>query len=330
MNAVVYGAGNIGRGFLGQLLYESGFQTVFIEVNRAVIDQINRDKCYPVKIVSNEKTEERIIKNISAIDGNDNDAASESIAQCDIMFTSVGVNVLPYIAQNIANGICSRQGSGLDIIICENLLHGDQYLRELTGRYAAVPENIGFVEASVGRMVPVMTEAMYEGNILRVWVEPFCTLPVDRLGFKNEIPMIKNMLPSAPFAYHIQSKLYLHNMGHAIAAYLGLEKEYTYIWQAMEDREIYDTVEHAMENCAKGLAMEHGKPADEVADYAHDLISRFRNRHLGDTCERVGRDVKRKLAADDRLLGAVALCNRHLLPTDPIKRGIMAALEFLK
>ena len=96
MKAVVYGAGNIGRGFLGQLLYESGFHTVFIEVNRAVVDKINQDKRYPVKIVSNEKTEEQIIENISAVDGADHNAVSESIAQCDIMFTSVGVNVLPH------------------------------------------------------------------------------------------------------------------------------------------------------------------------------------------------------------------------------------------
>jgi len=330
MKAVVYGAGNIGRGFLGQLLYESGFHTVFVEVNRAVVDQINQDKRYPIRIVSNEKMEERMIENVSAIDGNDNNTVSECIAQCNIAFTSVGVSVLPHIAQNIANGIHGRQGSGLDVIICENLLHADLYLRELVEKYAIVPENVGFVEASVGRMVPAMTDEMYEGNILRVWVEPFCALPVDKLGFKNEIPLIKHMLPSAPFAYHIQSKLYLHNMGHAIAAYMGMEKKYSYIWQAMEDQEIYDTVEHAMRNCAKGLAMEHGKPEDEVAAYAHNLIHRFLNRHLGDTCERVGRDVKRKLSADDRLLGAVALCNRHRLPIDPIKRGIMAALELLQ
>ena len=330
MKAVVYGAGNIGRGFLGQLLYESGFHTVFVDVNRAVVEKINQDGRYPIRIVSNEKAEERTIRNISAVDGNDGDLVSKSIAQCDVLFTAVGVNVLPFIAQNIANGIVGRHGGGLDIIICENLLHADQYLRELTDKYAPVPENVGFVEASVGRMVPVMTEEMYEGNILRVWVEPFCTLPVDRLGFRNELPAIKNMLPSAPFAYHIQSKLYLHNMGHAVAAYLGLEKKYTFIWQAMGDEEIYDTVEHAMRYCAEGLAREHGVRLGEVADYARDLLVRFQNRHLGDTCERVGRDVKRKLAVDDRLLGAVALCNRHQLPTEPIKRGVMAALEFLR
>jgi len=326
MKAVVYGGGNIGRGFLGQLLFESGYETVFIDINRELIDKLNYDHSYPVRIVCNEYQNEMTIRNVRAVHS---DSAAAEIASADIMFTSAGVNVLSHIAPNIADGICRRQGRGLDIIICENLLHADQYLKELLGKSIEIPENIGFVESSVGRMVPIMNDEMYEGNILRVWVEPFCTLPVDKAAFKNEIPNIKNMLPSAPFAYHIQSKLYLHNTGHAIAAYLGMKRGYTYIWEAMADTEIYKFVENAMRNCAEALSKEHHKPIDEVMDYAHDLIRRFQNRYLGDTCERVGRDARRKLAIDDRLLGAVALCNKHGLPTEYIKLGIMSALDYL-
>jgi mannitol-1-phosphate 5-dehydrogenase len=219
MKAVVYGGGNIGRGFLGQLLFESGYETVFIDVNRKLIDKLNSDHSYPIKIVCNEYQNEMILRNVRAVHSED---AAEEIATADILFTSAGVNVLPHIAQNIAEGIRGRRGRGLDIVICENLLHADKHLKEWIGQYIRVPENIGFVESSVGRMVPIMKDDMYEGNILRVWVEPFCTLPVDQAAFKNGIPNIKNMLPSAPFAYYIQRKLSLHNTGHAITAYLGL------------------------------------------------------------------------------------------------------------
>ena len=326
MKAVVYGGGNIGRGFLGQLLFESGYETVFIDVNRELIDKLNADHSYPIKIVCNEYQNEITIRNVRAAHS---DNAAAEIATADIMFTSAGVNVLPHIASNIAEGIRGRQGRGLDIIICENLLHADKYLKELLGKTIEVPENIGFVESSVGRMVPIMNDEMYDGNILRVWVEPFCTLPVDQAAFKNAIPSIKNMLPSAPFAYHIQSKLYLHNTGHAIAAYLGLKRGYTYIWEAMADAEIYKITEGAVRICAEALSKEHHKVIDEVMAYGYDLINRFQNRYLGDTCERVGRDARRKLAIDDRLLGAVALCNKHGLPTEYIKRGIVEALDYL-
>lgn len=322
MKAVVYGGGNIGRGFLGQLLYQSGFETVFVDVNQAMIDKLNADKCYPIKIVSNEKQEEILIKNVRAVHAND---AADEIATADILFTSAGVRVLPYAAPVIRAGIEKRK-KGLDIVICENLMNADKYLKELI---ALDRDDIGYVEASVGRMVPVMTDEMREGDINKVWVEPFCTLPVDKNAFRNPIPDIKGMVPSEPFEYYIQSKLFLHNMGHAIAAYMGMNKGYEYIWQAMEDKEIYANVFEAMHASAEALAAEHGKNAEEVLAYADDLMFRFKNRYLGDTTRRVGRDVERKLAPNDRLLGALKLCQKHGKKTNAIKAGIMAALDHL-
>jgi mannitol-1-phosphate 5-dehydrogenase len=97
----------------------------------------------------------------------------------------------------------------------------------------------------------------------------------------------------------------------------------------MTDAEISHITESAVRTCAEALSKEHHKPLNEVRNYGDDLINRFQNRFLGDTCERVGRDARRKLAIDDRLLGAVALCNKHQLPTESIKKGIMAALDYL-
>ncbi len=322
MKAVVYGGGNIGRGFLGQLLYESGYETVFIDINQAMIDQINREGGYPIKIVCNEYQKEVQISNVRAVHSDD---APAEIATADIMFTSAGVKVLPFIAPVIKKGLSMREGKGLDIIICENLIGADAYLKELI----EPPENVGFVEASVGRMVPVMTDEMREGNICKVWVEPFCTLPVDRAAFKNPIPEIRGMVPSEPFAYHIQSKLYLHNMGHAIAAYMGMKKGYEYIWQSMEDAEIFGVVKNAMYASSEALAQEFGKEKAEVLAYADDLLFRFGNKFLGDTTKRVGRETSRKLMPNDRLLGALTLCQKQKVNADAIKTGIMAALDFL-
>lgn len=321
MKAVVYGGGNVGRGFLGQLLYESGYETVFIDVNQELIDKLNTDKAYPTKIVCNEYQKEILIQNVRAVHSKE---AVGEIATADIIFTSAGVNVLPHIAPIIKEGL-EKRANGVDIIICENLIHADKYFKDLI-RPAG---NIGFVEASVGRMVPVMTEEMREGCITKVWVEPYCTLPVDKAAFKNPIPEIKGMIPSEPFEYYIQSKLYLHNMGHAIAAYLGMKKGHEYIWQAMEDDEIYKTVKNAMYSSALALHFEHGNPKDEIIAYADNLMCRFQNKYLGDTTERVGRDAQRKLAPKDRLLGALSLCQKHYIPTDNIKRGIIAALDYI-
>ena len=330
MKAVVFGAGNIGRGFLGQLLFESGIHTTFIDINTSVVDKINLDKKYPIKIVTNDTNEEVIVENISAIDGRDKDAVIKCISECDSMFTSIGVNILQHIAENISNGIIERKGKGLDIIVCENMIHANQYLKELVEKYITIPDNIGFVEVTVGRVVPMISEEMQEGNILTLVTEPYSILPADKNTFKNEIPKIKNLVLETSFDYHIQSKLLMSNMGHAVTAYLGMKKNYTYIWEALTDKEIYSVVESAMKSVAEALSKEHNRSLDEVEAYMNDLLNRFQNKILGDTCERVGRDAKRKLGVNDRLLGAITLCNKYNIPTDSIKKGVMAALDYLE
>lgn len=321
MKAVVFGGGSIGRGFLGQLLSQSGFETVFVDVNEALISGLNERHSYPIRVVSNEKQYDIMVQNVRAVHS---DNAPAEVADADILFTSAGVNVLPHIAPVIERGLALRD-KGVDIVICENLMDADSYLRGLIKTDLPV----GFVEASVGRMVPVMTDEMRAADPLCVWVEPFCTLYVDKDAFQNPIPDIRGMQPDAPFSYYIQSKLYLHNMGHALAAYMGMQKGYTYIWEAMEDADIAACVKDAMYASAEALSLEHGRPFETVKAYADDLMQRFCNRYLGDTTKRVGRDTRRKLMPDDRFLGAIQLCQKHHISTDAIKRGVMAALDYL-
>ena len=68
MKAVMYGAGSIGRGFIGALFSEIGYEVVFIDVNDDVIHLINKEKTYP-QIIMNEEQPVHWIKNIRAVDG---------------------------------------------------------------------------------------------------------------------------------------------------------------------------------------------------------------------------------------------------------------------
>lgn len=349
--AVMYGAGNIGRGFIGQLFSQSGYEVVFIDVNLQVINQINLDKKYQIKLVTNESQDVIKVENIRAVNGQDENAVAEEIAKAEIMATAVGPAILPRIAPVIAAGLIKRYqndqdiGStkakvlvpSLNIIVCENLLEADKYLRNLVfnnlltaaGEETAneIIGRTGFVEASIGRMVPV-NQSENQMSILDVITEPYSELPVDADGFRGEIPQIKNMKPYPCFEFYIQRKLYLHNMGHAITAYLGRQSNYEYIWQAIGDQQIRQTVLAAMNESAQALAVEHSIPINQIEDYNLDLIARFGNRNLGDTVYRVGRDIKRKLAPGDRLLGAFALCVKHGVKPVNILKGITAAIEF--
>ena len=315
MKAVMYGGGNIGRGFIGTLFSASGFETVFVDVVDAVVNTLNTEHNYPVRILSNDGHKDIEVTNVSAVDGKNADLVAETIASADIMATAVGVNVLKFIVPNIAEGIrrrMNRNGGPLDIIICENLMDANKViegmLKALLTEEEKVwfDENIGLVEASIGRMVPVQTEEMKDGNPMRVCVEGYGYLPVDKAAFKGEIPAIKNMVPFEPFDFYIKRKLYVHNMGHATCAYLGDLLGLEYIYESIDRDEVYAVVRLAMQESAMALSKRYEVPLESIMCHIDDLLVRFTNVALKDTCKRVGGDPARKLSAHDRLVGSSA------------------------
>ena len=334
---VMYGAGNIGRGFIGQSFSAAGYKVGFVDINEEVISRLNADGVYPVNVVTSDKNEEIIVKNVYGIDGKNQELVSEEIATCDMMATAIGVNVLKFIAKPISLGIkkrAERNAAPLNIIICENLIGADEYLKglvknEIPELSEYVEKNVGFIEASIGRMVPVMTEEKKLGNPLRVYVEPYNVLPVDKAAFKGEPPKeVINLYPYSPFNLFIQRKLFMHNMSHALSAYLGYLRDYEYIYQAVGDYDIRYVAYKSLTASSIAIAKENGAEIDFLADHADNLLYRFTNTAFADTVARVGKDTKRKLGENDRLIGALKLCEKHNVNANYICIGIVAAMLF--
>ncbi|MBQ7236090.1 MAG: mannitol dehydrogenase [Clostridia bacterium] len=333
---LMYGAGNIGRGFIGQLFSEAGYSVGFIDINKEIISRLNNDKEYPVGIVSNKGVKDVIVKNVYGIDGSDTELVSEEIACADVMATAIGVNVLKFIAKPIALGLkkrFERNAKPLNIIICENLIGADEFLKGLICEQ--IPEyterinnEIGFIEASIGRMVPVLSEDKKQGNPLRVHVEPYDYLPLDKNAFKCDIPEVDKIYPFTPFNLFIQRKLFMHNMSHATTAYLGYLRDYEYIYEAIADFDIKYVAFKALTQSALAVSKENGVEIKGLIAHAEDLLYRFANKALADTVARVGRDTKRKLSSNDRLIGAIKLCEKYDLPCEYLCIGVAAGLNF--
>lgn len=314
---VQYGAGNIGRGFIGQLFSEAGYEVFFIDVDPIVVEALNRDHRYPVRVVAREGNTETWVEPVSAVNGRDLEAVMDAVSEADMMATAVGANILPRIAGPLAKGLQHRWANGndrpLDILICENLMDANHYLADLIRRelpaelHGVFSERVGLVEASIGRMVPVMTAEQKADNPLRVCVEAYKTLPVDKDAFRGPMPPLATMEPHSPFRFHLERKLYLHNMGHAMTAYLGYLRGCRFIYEAISMVDIRLFVHMAMTDAARALARRHGMPLEPLLASVDDLLYRFGNPALGDTILRVGRDPIRKLAAEDRLEGAARL-----------------------
>ena len=314
--AVMYGGGNIGRGFIGALFSQSGYRVTFVDVAEPVVEALQTKGGYPVRYVSGEGNQDVWIDNVTAVNGKNTDAVAQTIAACDIMATAVGARILPFIVPNIVAGLRKRWeqgGAPLNIIICENLMDANKVLEglvkaELTpAEQEKFDQTVGLVEASIGRMVPVQTEEMKDGDPLRVCVERYGYLPVDKDAFRGEIPQIPAMVPYAPFDFYLKRKLYVHNMGHAVCAYLGDLLGLEYIWQAIGVPEIRLVVHNAMLDSAAALSQKYGPSLSDLQKHIADLLGRFTNQALGDTCQRVGGDPARKLSPADRLIGAAKM-----------------------
>ena len=336
MKALMYGGGNIGRGFIGYLLSASGYHVSFVDVVETVVETLNRDGSYPIRIISSNGHEDIRVENVSAVNGRDPDAVANAIAEADIMATAVGVNVLKFIIPNIVAGLRLRKEKGLgafNIIICENLMDANKVIEGMLKEHfteeekAWFDENVGLVEASIGRMVPVQTEEMKDGDPLRVCVESYGFLPVDKDAFKGEIPEIRGMVPFSPFDFYLKRKLYVHNMGHATCAYLGDLLGLEYIYQSSDVDEVYIIVRGAMEESAEALSKKYGVPLTDILSHVTDLLHRFTNAALKDTCMRVGGDPTRKLQPHDRLIGSSLLAMETGVTPAYIAIGAAAGLH---
>ena len=158
MNAVMYGAGNIGRGFIAPLFAKAGYRVTFIDVAEKIVNSLREKGSYPVRLLSNDGAEETQVEGVSAVNGANGEEVADCIARADIMATAVGVRVLPLIAPLIAGGLKKRfrlNAGPLNMIVCENLLDADKYLAELIRKnldpdeIKQLEEKSGFVEASI-------------------------------------------------------------------------------------------------------------------------------------------------------------------------------------
>ena len=334
--AVMYGGGNIGRGFIGALMSRSGYEVTFVDVAVPVVEELQSRRCYPLRIVSSEGNTDLTINNVTAVNGNDTPAVAQAIARCDIMATAVGARILKFIVPNIVAGLRQRWAEGgkpLNIIICENLNDANKIIEgmikeQLTdAEKAKFDETVGLVEASIGRMVPVQTEEMKDGEPLRVCVESYGFLPVDKAAFKGEIPEIEGMVPFEPFDFFIKRKLFIHNMGHATTAYLGGLLGDEFVWQSIGNPTIRLIAQNAMTESAMALSRHYNVPLEGILLHITDLLSRFANVALGDTCARVGGDPARKLSPADRMIGSSLLSLQEGITPAYIAVGAAAGIK---
>jgi mannitol-1-phosphate 5-dehydrogenase len=337
-SSVVFGAGNIGRGFIGQLFSESGYEVVFVDVDEPLIDRLNARGGYTIRLVDNDLSGELAIAPVRALRAGDVDAVAQALAEAGIAATAVGVRALSYVAPVVAAGIARRAAAGVDqplnLILCENLKGAAAAFRGMVAEHLP-PElhgylagRIGIVDTVIGRMVPPLTPELRAADPTLIVVEPYKELPVDRDGLVEPVPAIVGMMPCDNFGAYTARKLYIHNCGHAVLAYHGFLAGHGYGYEALEDPAVRNEFGAALAESKASIVAVYGVDIAWLDAHIADLTRRFANRALGDTVLRLGRDPARKLGPTDRLVGPARLAEQAGVTPNALSRAIAAGYCF--
>lgn len=339
--AVIFGAGSVGRGFIGQLFCESGWRVTFVDVDPVLVDALAHDGCYPHVTVNRGESIRTVIGPVTAIDSRHVDAVVAALVEADAAATAVGARVLPRIVPILARAVARRIELGrppLNVLLCENLHGAAGITRGLIAEQLphlpaeVIDENLGLLETSIGRMIPAPDPASLAGEPTLIQAEPYRQLPYDVAAVRGAPLEVSGLVGdrSVPFAFYSDRKLYVHNMGHALTAYLGGRAGVTLVWEAIAIPELRYLVRAAMVESAVALSLTYSQPVTPLLDHVDDLIHRFGNQALGDSVERVGRDPIRKTAAGDRLVGAYLTAMRQQVPTRHLSLAVAAGADALR
>lgn len=307
MNAIHFGAGNIGRGFIGLLLHQSDYAITFVDVNEQVIDEINRVGQYNV-LLANETKEQFTVKNVKGINSKINpEQVVEQFIQADIVTTAIGPNILKFIAPLIADGIKARMKNNqttVNVIACENMIGGSSALKQFVLEHlneeeaAWLEEYVGFPDSAVDRIVPNQKN----DNLLDVLVEPFHEWVIDETAIKGEKPEIAEAHFVGNLQAYIERKLFTVNTGHAATAYLGNIKNYETISETIHHEDVKEKVHHVLQETGKVLVARYNFNEADHQKYIDKILGRFANAYIVDDVKRVGRSPLRKLSGNDRLV----------------------------
>ncbi|MFB3917622.1 MAG: 2-dehydropantoate 2-reductase N-terminal domain-containing protein [Terriglobales bacterium] len=305
---LIYGAGAIGRGFLAPLLSAQQCEIAFVDTNAVLIEQLRARKRYRAAIAAADRYLFQEVPVMAAYHPGEERAR---IGDFELVILCVGPRACLSLASQIAHARV--------VISCENDRSSAIKLRQLSGNervYFGIPD--------------VITSNTAPEEFLRE--DPLTVVSEQGTLFLEsgdyQVPADIRQLDTAGIDEQWACKLYLHNSPHCMVAYLGAQRQYRYVHDAMADAQIDQIAVGAMEELKAGVTFA-GLVGRELADYyAEKELRRFRNPRLFDPISRVAREPLRKLAKGERLIGAAHLALYAGVRPANICAGIRAALEY--
>ena len=328
MKAVIFGPGRIGCGFVGQILHSAGYELVFVG-REAIADHLERVQRYVVRLTDGNEARDLQIGPVRALRTTDTEAVARAVAGADLVAVSVGPRNLPQIAELLAGGL-ARRHAPVNVIAFENCTDPGAVLRDAVTKCdpSLGGAGHGFVSALVSRIVTQRLGELEGAAPLVFLGDPATSFIVHGPSLAAPLPPLEGLREVDDYLAWVTKKLYTFSAGHAAAAYFGALKGYRYIHSAIRDPEIRSAVLAAMEEGQHGLEQRYGRELAGDRSELEAIVARFENAALNDPVSRVGRDPRRKLGPEDRLVGAARLAEQAGVSPRRLALAAAAAICF--
>lgn len=308
MQALHFGAGNIGKGFIGYLLNKTGYEVCFVDVNQQMIDNINQNNGYSIELLDDQQTVESISPASALNSITQEEKVIEAIVRADIITTSVGVNNLARIANVITKGLLKRANENkknINVIANENAINASSTLKQEIEKHVSNSEMneilsfVGFPNTAIDRLA--LSKESEEGEI--ALVEPVYEWIINQSEMVNDdLPLLKDAILVQDLTPYIERKLYIVNMGHAATAYIGHLAGKATIQSTLLNPELEHFVKGTIVEASRYIMEKFNISTEEMDLFIEKTLNRFKNKNISDDVLRVGRSPIRKLSYNERLV----------------------------
>ncbi len=323
--ALIFGAGKIARGFLGQILFNAHVSTAFVDANEDLVRLLNQRGSYTVNVLGAPELNSRVT-GYRALYLTDDHGIAEEARDAKVIFTAMGGKNLAAAAPVIARALL-RAIHPVNVITCENWKKPAEILKDAVS--ALYPEvRAGFAESVVMRSAIEPTAAELARDPLTVNVQNFWRLPLDAEALIAPLPAVPELEPTEDFRGFLERKFYTYNAANGAVSYIGALLGLTHICESARDERVSEVLEKVYLETGTALSRKYNIPLDKQMAFAATSRAKLRDEVIVDTLERNARDPLRKLGPDDRLVGSARLAQSYDVRPEGLATAIAAALWY--
>ena len=326
--AVLIGAGKIGRGYLADLFNQAGYHLTFLEYSQELVQKMREQGYYTINMAHKDAPDD--VFRISGYDAfctqTEEEQCIEALAHTNYGSIHVFPNACESIGHMIGKAIVRRMEEGndetLDLLMCVNFLQPTKILKGYINEILKTPEQkayleekVGFSECLVHRNGMVPTPEQLEKDPIAVYAGDSPYLTADKEGFKGEPPAGVNLHLIDKMEGRLTQKIWNINMWHCSTAFYGRKMGYTYFDESASNLYIVRCCDLARSEANFALCKEFGFTMEELMETFPEKKERFDPSKVDhsekDLLDRIAQDPKRKLAKGDRFIGPALCCLKH-------------------